>query len=46
MQTYRFPIFVGITAVATVAALLAWQALLVLGVGGDDFFAASFVHPV
>ena len=40
----RFPVFVGIAAAATAAALLAWWALLALGVGGDDFFGASIVH--
>ena len=41
MQTLRFPVFAGM---ATVAAILAWQALLVLGVGGEDFFGASIAH--
>jgi hypothetical protein len=43
-QISRLPLFMGIAAVATVAALLAWYALAVLEVGGDDFLGASIVH--
>jgi hypothetical protein len=40
----RDPLFLGVAGVATAAALLAWQAQLVLDVGGDDFLGASIVH--
>jgi hypothetical protein len=45
MPMYRIPLFAGIDALATVAALFVWQASLILGVGGDEFFGASLVHP-